>query len=103
MRDGRRKLSADQKRKAFRNGSGEGCGAGAGAHIAGIAEYTTAFASEIAKEAARIDIDGIMVGAVGWVSGMSNAFPREGETLFRLVRVGRYAEAMPKIEQDDPP
>ena len=35
-----------------------------------------------------------MVGAVGWVSGLSNAFPREGETLFRLARAGRYAEAM---------
>jgi 4-hydroxy-tetrahydrodipicolinate synthase len=28
------------------------------------------------------------------VSGLSNAFPREGETLFRLARAGRYAEAM---------
>jgi 1-pyrroline-4-hydroxy-2-carboxylate deaminase len=39
-------------------------------------------------------LESIMVGAVGWVSGMSNAFPREGETLFRLARAGRYAEAM---------
>ena len=39
-------------------------------------------------------VESIMVGAVGWVSGMSNAFPREGETLFRLARDGRYAEAM---------
>jgi dihydrodipicolinate synthase/N-acetylneuraminate lyase len=31
---------------------------------------------------------------VGWVSGLSNAFPREGETLFRLARAGRYVEAM---------
>ncbi|MBN9434625.1 MAG: dihydrodipicolinate synthase family protein [Bosea sp.] len=37
----------------------------------------------------------VALGAVGWVSGMSNVFPREGETLFRLVRDGRYAEAMP--------
>jgi 1-pyrroline-4-hydroxy-2-carboxylate deaminase len=29
---------------------------------------------------------------------MSNAFPREGETLFRLARAGRYAEAMPLYE-----
>ena len=28
------------------------------------------------------------------MSGLSNAFPREGETLFRLARAGRYAEAM---------
>ena len=40
-------------------------------------------------------VESVMVGAVGWVSGLSNAFPREGETLFRLARAGRYAEAMP--------
>jgi dihydrodipicolinate synthase/N-acetylneuraminate lyase len=39
-------------------------------------------------------VESILVGAVGWVSGLSNAFPREGETLFRLVSTGRYAEAM---------
>jgi len=39
-------------------------------------------------------VESIMVGAVGWVSGLSNAFPREGETLFRLARAGRFAEAM---------
>lgn len=39
-------------------------------------------------------VESILVGAVGWVSGLSNAFPREGETLFRLARAGRYAEAM---------
>jgi 4-hydroxy-tetrahydrodipicolinate synthase len=39
-------------------------------------------------------VESIMVGAVGWVSGLSNAFPREGETLFRLASAGRYDEAM---------
>ena len=29
---------------------------------------------------------------------MSNAFPREGETLFRLARAGRLAELMPLYE-----
>ena len=43
-------------------------------------------------------VESVMVGAVGWVSGMSNAFPREGETLFRLARDGRFAEAMPLYE-----
>lgn len=43
-------------------------------------------------------VESIAVGAVGWVSGMSNAFPREGETLFRLARAGRFAEAMPLYE-----
>lgn len=39
-------------------------------------------------------VESIAVGAVGWVSGMSNAFPKEGETLFRLAKAGRFAEAM---------
>ena len=39
-------------------------------------------------------VESIMVGATGWVSGLSNAFPREGETLFRLAHAGRYTEAM---------
>jgi 4-hydroxy-tetrahydrodipicolinate synthase len=43
-------------------------------------------------------VESVAMGAVGWVSGMSNAFPREGETLFRLARTGRYAELMPLYE-----
>jgi dihydrodipicolinate synthase/N-acetylneuraminate lyase len=39
-------------------------------------------------------LESVAVGAVGWVSGLSNVFPREGETLFRLARQGRFAEAM---------
>lgn len=38
-------------------------------------------------------VESVMLGAVGWISGMSNAFPQEGETLFRLARAGRYEEA----------
>ena len=38
-------------------------------------------------------VESVMLGAVGWVSGMSNAFPQEGETLFRLAKAGRYEEA----------
>ena len=40
-------------------------------------------------------VESVALGAVGWVSGMSNVFPREGETLFRLARDGRLAEALP--------
>ena len=40
-------------------------------------------------------MESLLVGATGWVSGLSNAFPREGETLFRLAQAGRYDEAMP--------
>lgn len=40
-------------------------------------------------------VESVVMGAVGWVSGLSNAFPTEGETLFRLALAGRLAEAMP--------
>jgi 4-hydroxy-tetrahydrodipicolinate synthase len=43
-------------------------------------------------------VESVAMGAVGWVSGMSNAFPREGEALFRLAEAGRFAEAMPLYE-----
>jgi 4-hydroxy-tetrahydrodipicolinate synthase len=39
-------------------------------------------------------LESIMLGAQGWISGMSNAFPKEGETLFRLGKAGRYEEAL---------
>ena len=39
-------------------------------------------------------VESIMLGAAGWISGMSNAFPKEGETLFRLAKAGRYQEAL---------
>ncbi len=35
-------------------------------------------------------VESIAVGAQGWVSGMSNAFPKEGETLFRLAMQKRF-------------
>ncbi|MFI5014247.1 MAG: dihydrodipicolinate synthase family protein [Hyphomicrobiales bacterium] len=40
-------------------------------------------------------VESVALGAQGWVSGLSNVFPREGETLFRLAAAGRLAEAMP--------
>lgn len=40
-------------------------------------------------------VESVLMGAVGWVSGLSNVFPHEGERLFRLARAGRFAEAMP--------
>jgi 1-pyrroline-4-hydroxy-2-carboxylate deaminase len=36
----------------------------------------------------------VAVGAQGWVSGMSNVFPKEGETLFRLAKQKRFDEAL---------
>lgn len=43
-------------------------------------------------------LESVAVGAEGWVSGMSNVFPQEGETLFRLAKAGRLAEALPLYE-----
>jgi 1-pyrroline-4-hydroxy-2-carboxylate deaminase len=43
-------------------------------------------------------VESVAMGAQGWVSGMSNAFPREGETLFRLAQAGRFQELMPLYE-----
>ncbi|MGP9821742.1 dihydrodipicolinate synthase family protein [Salinarimonas sp. NSM] len=43
-------------------------------------------------------LESVVLGAEGWVSGLSNVFPKEGETLFRLAREGRIAEAMPLYE-----
>ena len=43
-------------------------------------------------------VESVAMGAQGWVSGMSNAFPKEGETLFRLAKAGRFDELMPLYE-----
>jgi 4-hydroxy-tetrahydrodipicolinate synthase len=41
-----------------------------------------------------IVLETLMLGATGWVSGLTNAFPRESVALFALARAGRYAEAL---------
>ena len=38
-------------------------------------------------------VEGIAAGAVGWVAGLVNAFPRESVDLFNLARAGRSEEA----------
>jgi 4-hydroxy-tetrahydrodipicolinate synthase len=38
-------------------------------------------------------LESVLVGAVGWVSGMSNAFPHESNDLFRLALEGKWEEA----------
>ena len=38
-------------------------------------------------------VEGIAAGAVGWVAGLVNAFPRESVDLFNLVRSGKNDEA----------
>lgn len=39
-------------------------------------------------------VEGIAAGAVGWVAGLVNAFPRESVDLFNLARAGRTAETL---------
>jgi dihydrodipicolinate synthase/N-acetylneuraminate lyase len=39
-------------------------------------------------------LENIVCGAVGWVSGMTNAFPRESVKLFNLVKAGQIEEAV---------
>ena len=39
-------------------------------------------------------LEALMLGAVGWVSGLTSAFPREAVAMFKLARAGRYAEAL---------
>lgn len=38
-------------------------------------------------------VEGIAAGAVGWVAGLVNAFPRESVDLFNLALAGRHTEA----------
>jgi len=41
-----------------------------------------------------IVLESLMLGATGWVSGLTNAFPVESVALFALAKAGRYAEAL---------
>lgn len=38
-------------------------------------------------------VESVLLGSAGWVSGLSNAFPHEGNRLFELAASGRFAEA----------
>ncbi|HMP60570.1 MAG TPA: dihydrodipicolinate synthase family protein [Gemmatales bacterium] len=40
-------------------------------------------------------LESAMLGAVGWVAGLVNAFPRETVRLWELAQAGRFAEAVP--------
>ncbi|HEX4297383.1 MAG TPA: dihydrodipicolinate synthase family protein [Devosia sp.] len=39
-------------------------------------------------------LENLLFGAVGWVSGLANSFPREAVQLFKLAKSGRTAEAL---------
>ncbi|MEZ0327084.1 MAG: dihydrodipicolinate synthase family protein [Fimbriimonas sp.] len=38
-------------------------------------------------------VEGIAAGAVGWIAGLVNAFPKESVDLFNLARAGKWDEA----------
>ncbi len=40
-------------------------------------------------------LEAAALGAVGWVSGFTDAFPRESVKLWELLAAGKYAEALP--------
>jgi dihydrodipicolinate synthase/N-acetylneuraminate lyase len=39
-------------------------------------------------------LENLLFGAVGWVSGLANSFPREAVQLFKLAKAGRTEEAL---------
>ena len=41
-----------------------------------------------------IALESLMLGAQGWVSGLTNAFPQESVAIYKLAKAGRYAEAL---------
>ena len=55
-------------------------------------------------------LESVLLGAVGWVAGLVNAFPEEGVALFELAAAGRWQEAraigswfMPLLHLDTKP
>jgi 4-hydroxy-tetrahydrodipicolinate synthase len=40
-------------------------------------------------------LESVLLGSVGWVSGLVNAFPEESRLLWDLATVGRFEEALP--------
>ena len=41
-----------------------------------------------------VALEGLMLGAKGWVSGLTNAFPRESVAIYELAQRGDYAKAL---------
>ncbi len=39
-------------------------------------------------------LESVALGAIGWVSGMSNVFPKEGNALFKLAAKGQFVKAL---------
>lgn len=41
-----------------------------------------------------IALESLMLGATGWISGLTNVFPRESVAIYKLAEQGRYQEAL---------
>lgn len=41
-----------------------------------------------------IALESLMLGATGWISGLTNAFPEESVAIYKLASQGRYSEAL---------
>jgi len=41
-----------------------------------------------------IALESLMLGAEGWVSGLTNAFPQESVAIYELAKAGRFEEAL---------
>ncbi|WP_246239852.1 dihydrodipicolinate synthase family protein [Pseudoalteromonas caenipelagi] len=60
-----------------------------------ITELQTAFADRfiIFGGVDDIALESLMLGATGWISGLTNVFPKESVAIYELARQGRYEEA----------
>ncbi|NQY34614.1 MAG: dihydrodipicolinate synthase family protein [Alteromonadaceae bacterium] len=41
-----------------------------------------------------IALESLMLGCTGWISGLTNVFPKESVAIYKLAEQGRYAEAL---------
>lgn len=41
-----------------------------------------------------IALESLMLGATGWISGLTNVFPKESVAIYELAKQGRYQEAL---------
>ena len=47
-----------------------------------------------------IALESLMLGATGWISGLTNVFPRESVAIYELAKQGRYEEALEICSKD---
>ena len=41
-----------------------------------------------------IALESLMLGCTGWISGLTNVFPKESVAIYQLAKQGRYVEAL---------